>query len=237
MCFAPYISISTFVIEFLLALFFLMRNPKDKLNRIIALLSLLLGIYQLNEFLICVTNLNIFTRLAMITTAILPSIGITYALIIWRKKLKYYWHLLIYSPAIFFIVMFSMPFYFSNNAFCDRVFIKYPSLGLLGDFYALYYFGYIIASLILFYIAGNFDTSNKVINNKIKTSKDYKYYKGLLGLGALGMLIFTVPTYIFLQFLPSLNIEFSSVLCEFALLLAIELIIVIWYKEKYKLEF
>lgn len=237
MCFTPYISLSTFVIEFLLAIFFLLKNPKDKLNRIVALLSLLLGIYQLNEFLICTTQINIFTRLAMITTSILPAIGITYALIMWRKKLSYYWHLLIYSPVVFFIVMFSMPLYYSTSASCGSVFVKYPSLGLLGDFYSIYYFGYIIASLILFYIAGNFDASHKIISQKIKSSKDYKYYKGLLSLGALGMLIFTVPTYIFLQFLPSLSIKFPSVLCEFALLLAIELIIVIWYKDKYNIKY
>ena len=91
MCFAPYVSLSTFVIEFLLAIFFFLKNPKDKLNRIIALVSFLLGFYQLNEFLICVTGVRIFTILAMGVTALLPAIGISYALIMYRKKLKYYW--------------------------------------------------------------------------------------------------------------------------------------------------
>lgn len=222
MCFAPYISLSTFIIEFLLAIYFLLRNPKDKLNQIIALLSLMLGIYQLNEFLICVTGANIFTRLAMITTALLPSIGISYALIMWRKKLKWYWHTLIYTPAIFFIVMFSMPFYYKTNAFCNSVFIQYPNIGLMSDFYGLYYTIYVVGTGVLFYLASN---------NKSKKERI------LLRLGMLSMLIFTVPTFIFLQFLPSLNNSFPSVLCEFALLLAIELIIVIFFKEKYKMEY
>lgn len=223
MCFAPYISLSTFIIEFLLALFFLLKNPKDKVNRIIALLSFLLGLYQLNEFLICTTGANFFTRGAIIVTALLPAIGITYGLIMWRKKIRYYWHLLIYSPTIFFVVMFSLPFYYQESAVCNSVFLTYPGTGLLGDFYGLYYLTYISAAAILFYFAAS--------NN------NNKYEKRLLHLGMLGMLIFTIPTFIFLQFLPALYISFPSVLCEFALLLAIELIIVIWYKDKHKLNY
>ena len=88
MCFAPYISLSTFVIEFLLAIFFFVKNPKDKLNRIVAIISLGLGLYQLNEFLICITKVPVFTILAMSVTAILPALAISFALVVWKKKLN-----------------------------------------------------------------------------------------------------------------------------------------------------
>lgn len=223
MCFAPYVSISTFVIEFLLAAFFLLKNPKDNLNRIIALISFLLGVYQLNEFLICVTGFSLFTKLAMTVTAILPSLAVTYALIIYRKKISYYWKLLIYSPPVFFILMFVLSNYYKQSAICSTVFIQYPSLELLGRFFALYYIVYLLAAVIIFYFASHNTKSNPE--------------KVLSRLGILGMLIFTVPTFIFLIFLPSLKIMFPSVLCEFALLLAIEFIIVLWYKDKHKLHY
>jgi len=211
MCFAPYISLSTFIIEFLLATYFLLQNPKDKLNKIIALTSFLLGIYQLNEFLICVTKINLFTKLAISTTAILPVLAISIALVMSRKKIKYYWKLLIYSPAAFFILAFTMSNTLTQSATCSTVFIEYPIFGLLGKFFALYYL--------------------------VSANTKSKHEKVLSGLGMLGMFIFTIPTYIFLLFLPALDIKFPSVLCEFALLLAIEFIFLLWYKEEHKLKY
>jgi len=223
MCFAPYISLSIFIIEFLLAIFFLLRDPKDNLNRIIALLSLFLGLYQLNEFLICITDVNLFTKLSMSISAVLPPIAISYALIMWRKRLKYYWNLLIYSPAVFFIFMFILSNYLKVSAVCMTVFIEYPDLGLLGKFYALYYIAYILGAAALFYFA----------SSKLKIV----YERRLLHLGMLGMFIFTVPTFIFILFLPMMYNQFPSVLCQFALLLAIELAVVLWYKEKHKIKY
>ena len=221
MCFAPYISLSTFIIEFLLAVFFLYRNPKDKLNQIIALISFLLGSYQLNEFLICTTSSRIFTILAMSVTSILPALGISYALVMWRKKLRYYWHILIYSPVIFFVSYF--PFLYEKSAICKTIFIKYPGTGLIGDFFSLYYLLYLFGAIVLFYVA------------TLNTNK--KSERILLSLGMFSMFVFTIPTYIFLIFLPKFSTQFASVLCEFALLLAIGLIIILWYKEKHKIKF
>jgi len=223
MCFAPYISLSTFVIEFLLALFFLLKNPKDKLNRIIALISFLLGVYQLNEFLICTTSIGLFTKLALATTAILPALAITHVLILFRKKIRYYWHALIYAPAVFFVLMFVLSTYLRAPAFCSTIFIQYPGLGPLWKFFGLYYLLYLVGAMILFYIVS---LSNKPVHEK-----------RLAYLGVLGIFIFTVPTFIFLIFLPALKVQFPSVLCEFALLLAIELIFVLRYKEKHKLRY
>ncbi len=223
MCFAPYISISTFTIEFLLALYFLLTKPKDRLHQVVALLSLLLGIYQLNEFLICTTQQSVFTRLAMITTAILPAIGITLALIMARKRIKYYWHLLLYAPPAFFIVMFSLIQPYSESAVCRTIFIEYPGTGLLGDFYGLYYVAYIVGAAVLFYL----------FSQQAKRKEE----KVLLNLGMLGMGIFTIPTFVFLLFLPMFKTQFPSVLCEFALLLAIELVVLLWYKERHGLAY
>ncbi|MCK4650100.1 hypothetical protein KAT36_02605 [Candidatus Pacearchaeota archaeon] len=223
MCFTPYISLSTFVIEFVLAIFFLAKNPKDNLNRIISLISFLLGVYQLNEFFICVTDISLFTKFAMMTTTILPALAISYALIIFRKKIKIYWHMLIYIPSIFFILMFALSNYFKQSAICATVFIEYPAMGLLGKFFGLYYILYLVVAIILFYLA----------SFKAKS----KHERTLSVLGVMGIFISTLPTFIFLLFLPALHIKFPSVLCEFALLLAIEFIIVLWYKDKHKLHY
>ncbi|RLE46730.1 hypothetical protein DRJ25_03745 [Candidatus Woesearchaeota archaeon] len=223
MCYAPYVSFGTFIIELMLALFFLIKNPKDKLNRFIAAISFMLGFYQLNEFLICTTKLNLFTRMGIGTTAILPAMAISYALIMWRKRIKWYWNILIYLPAVFFIVVFALPISFTTSAICNLVFIQWPNAGLYSKFFGFYYTIYLLGAAILFYFS-------------VANCKD-KILKRLYYLGMLGMFIFTVPTFVFLQFLPSQGIQFPSILCEFALLLAIEFVFVIWYKEKHKLRF
>lgn len=222
MCFAPYISLSTFVIEFLLALYFFLIRPKDRLNRVVALISFLLGFYQLNEFLICVTGLAVFTKLAMITTAVLPALGISFALVMGRKRLRFHWHLLLYAPAALFVVLFAAAYY-GDPATCWSVFIEYPSAGLLGDLYAVYYAAYIIGAAVLFHF---FAGAAKAKPERV-----------MLNLGMLSMAIFTVPTFIFLIFLPGFFSQFPSVLCEFALLLAIELIVILWYKERHGLKY
>jgi hypothetical protein len=189
----------------------------------IALISFLLGLYQLNEFLICTTQVPVFTVLAMSVTAILPALAVSYAMIVWRKKLKFYWWILIYLPVIFFITMFSVMNFYHTSAQCMTVFIQYPASGIIGQFYGSYYVIYIVAAIILFHLSSS---NAKNIHEK-----------RISQLGMLGMFIFTIPTYIFLIYLPSLKIQFASVLCEFALLLAIELIFVMGYKEKHKLKY
>jgi len=220
MCFAPYISLSTFIIEFLLAFYFLLKNPKDNLNRIIALISFLLGFYQLNEFLICITGSTVFTKLAMVTTAVLPALAISFALILKRQRIRF-WNILIFAPAVFFILMFTLTGYYDTPAVCNTVFIEYPSAGLVGDFFGLYYLVYIIGTAVLLYFASSKQRPKRVVFH----------------LGMLGMFVFTVPTLVFLLFLPSLTLQFPSILCEFALLLAIDFIIILWYKDKHKLKF
>ncbi len=222
MCFTPYISLSTFIIEFLLALYFLLKNPKDKLNQVISLLSFLLGLYQLSEFLICVTGINLFALFARIITAILPALAISYALVLSRRKIRF-WNILIYAPAIFFILMFILSNSNPISATCSKVFIGFSSLGLLGKFFGSYYLLYIFGSVIAFSYVASKSTS--------------KYEKTLTLLGMAGMFLFTVPTFIFLLFLPEFEIQFPSVLCEFGLLLAIELVVVLWYKNKHNLKY
>jgi len=186
---------------------------------LIAIISLLLGIYQLNEFLICFTNFSAFTRIALGVTAILPAVGVSYALVLSRIKLKFHWHLAIYSPAIFFITWFAIMT--TELAICSTVFIQYPSMGLVGRFYSSYYALYIVGALLIM----QFGQIRK------------KHEITLRHLGMLGILTFALPAYIFLRFLPMLEIQSKSVLCEFALLLAIEFLIVLWYKDKYKIKY
>jgi hypothetical protein len=119
--------------------------------------------------------------------------------------------------------MFSITRNYAQSAVCDTVFIQYPGNGLIGDFYAVYYLSYIVGAGVLFYLFSNMAKS--------------KPEKVLLHLGMLSMAVFTFPTFVFLIFLPRFYEQFPSVLCEFALLFAIQMIIILWYKDKRNLRY
>ena len=63
-----------------------------------------------------------------------------------------------------------------------------------------------------------------------------KKLKILNDIGAFSILVFTVPTFLFLALFPQFNMHFPSVLCDFALLLAITLLCMIYYKEKHEIK-
>jgi len=144
-------------------------------------------------------------------------------LIVYRSKIGYYWNALIYAPVVFFVSMFLFSSYYETSAICSTIFIEYIHWGYLGKFFGLYYLVYMLAMAVIFYFA----------TSKVKTKAE----RVVAHLGVLSVFIFTVPTYIFIWFLPAFNIKFASVLCEFGLLLSIELVILLLWKEKHKLSY
>lgn len=116
-----------------------------------------------------------------------------------------------------------MFYYYSQSALCGDYFIRYPDLGLTGILYDAYYFIYLLAAFLLFLSAAS--------------KRRNIHEKRLFYLGALGIAIFNISTFVFLLLLPQYYPEFPSVYCEFALLLAIEFLLVVRYKEKHRLRF
>jgi len=221
MCFSPTISLTTFVIEFILAIYFVAIAPKDKLNKIIGRVTAFLALYQLNEFLICTTGNTIHTRFALIITALLPVYGVLYAFKMIRKKITLNQRLILYATPIVFCIYFAFTQIYNNPTACLNMFIQYPKLGFAAKLYGLYYFTYLLFSIYIFY-RGIKQTRNKMLR---------RFYE----LGILSILIFTVPTFLFIIILPQYFILFPSVLCQFALLLAILFVYIIYYKQKNKL--
>jgi len=221
MCFSPQISLTTFIVEFALAIYFVAIAPQDKLNKIIGRVTAFLALYQLCEFMICITNNTLFTRLAFIITALLPAYGVVYAFTMIKKKLSLNKLIVLYSFPILFSIYFAFTSIYNNPTVCLNMFILYPKLGIMAKIYGSYYFVYLLASIYIFYRA-------------IKQTKD-KVFRRFYELGILSILIFTLPTVLFIIILPEYFRLFPSVLCQFALLLALIFIYIIYYKQKHKL--
>ena len=221
MCFAPWASLLTFAIEIAMAAWILSRNPKKDLNRISSLILLLLGLYQFSEFRICTSADALFWgRMSHLAYTLLPALGIHWALSLRRIKIKsrdLAW-IYIFPAAWMLAVMLSTGFV--NSAVCSAYFIQitYRWQELAFFAYGMYYSLFILAAMMLLL---------KGISNENDLSR-----RKMLAWGLVGMMAFTLPTFLLIVLLPSLNIFFPSVLCDFALLFAIAVAYTVDLNEK-----
>ena len=86
MCFTPAISLTTALIEFIIATFILVKYKRYVVPVFFAILVYVLGIYQFTEFMLCTTN-NAFlwAKLGFITYTFLPAIGLHFAFRLTKK--------------------------------------------------------------------------------------------------------------------------------------------------------
>ena len=224
MCFTPTISLSVAVIEFILATTLLFSFPKTTLRNFSAALIYLLGFYQFTEFMLCTSGNPIFwAKLGFIAYTFLPAIGLHTALRFVNRKPNYF---IIYSiPLIFGALAFYFPVILSAS--CQTFFVEVRNIfnqagdslnAILFSIYEIYYFGFIFATCLLFYLDFR---SNK---NKRKKKIDIIEISGIL--------LMTIPTIVLLVIFPYLGKRSASVLCGFALSVAITSFIVVYLESK-----
>ncbi len=220
MCFTPTVSFSIFVIEWILGFLVLSRRPSGRFREaynIAALLLFFLGFYQFTQFMFCTSgDYQLWGTAGFLTYTFLPAMGVHFAYSLagkWKGSL----YGLYFLPAAFSLIAGLTPG-FVSVAGCSRYFItaRHSWDGLVVWLYVLYYFGFILYTAY-FYIA-----------ESEKMRKDRK----ILRAGFLGIMAFTIPTFVLITVFPALNIMFPSVLCEFALLFAIFIFYMIGLIEK-----
>ena len=209
MCFTPIISLTTFIIEFVVASYLIFFRKKSVANLGFGILLYVLGLYQLFEFLICTTGTpHIWARAGFITYTFLPAIGLHFVLRYLRKRHS---QILVYTPPVLFSLYALLNPGFVVFATCTRMFVKISTIlsnqtWLVGIYFAQY-FAFLAYTIFL------------LIQRlpKEKNKKKKKIEKYLL----TGIIVGLVPALVFLVILPSLNILFASVYCEFAVLFTI----------------
>lgn len=214
MCFTPWISLSTAIVEFVLAGILIFGFKKYRLRYFWGALILLLGLYQLVEFFLCSTQQALFwAKLGFITYTFLPALGVHTALRFLNKKANLY--LLYFLPAAYTLyAMLTRGFVLT--ATCEKVFVKAQTIitqpqGLFQNFasaiYVLYYVGFVTIFIFLLWAAYRHERSRR------------KKRVELLDIGA-GILMI-VPTFVLIVIFPFLGLMFPSVLCQFAIFVAV----------------
>jgi len=209
-CFSPAVMLATFSIEIALALWVILRYKMNEVGKIVVALLVFLAIFQLAEFNVCeigwIDSLTA-SRIGYVAITLLPPLGIHLAYAIAGSKKR---RLLI--PAYASAALFAVFFLFIGQALsghqCMGNYIIFQVLPESSLLYALYYYGWLIASVWLCF----------------KLQAKPQATSALTGL-AFGYLAFMVPTTT-VNFLDRNTIEgIPSIMCGFAILLALTLVL------------
>jgi hypothetical protein len=215
MCFTPFISLTTAIIEFAVATFILIKYKKYLVPVFSAILIYVLGFYQFTEFMLCSSsNPFLWAKIGFITYTFLPAIGLH--LILRLAKNKRY-NKLIYLVPIFFAIITIITPNFIIKASCSKVFVTVQNVlasqnyAGLFPFYLIYYTVSILTMGILLFVL------IKKERNKLDKKIERLWFMA-------GLITILIPI-ILILILPALKIKFPSIYCEFALLFTIAALI------------
>ena len=226
MCFTPAISLTTFIIEFAVATFILIRYKNYLVPVFSAILIYVLGFYQFSEFMMCISaNPFFWAAIGFSMYTFLPAIALHMTLRFTKKKFPSW---VLYIIPIVYSVFALWKSDFVLGVFCFKVYVIVKNVLFLGDhyifttIYMVYYFGFI--ALMFFFLL-------KHLKNK-HMSKIYSWWL------VLGVITLAVPVFLILIF-PAINSAFPSIYCEFALGLTIAAVAgsEIYFRKKRKEKF
>jgi hypothetical protein len=178
----------------------------------------LLQIYQLMEFFLCIgLDEGIVGKIALVTITFLPPTGYYLALKATHKKWKdlYLW----FGVAIFFTIYYLSISDSVTLIDCNPFYATfyYP----LGDFYTAFYMGNTVwAILVLSYYL--------ISTRREKTTEKMHLY---VLIGYLGFLLPAIFTYFLFE---ETQHSVTSILCKYALLLAVTLFIYLFQPQNQK---
>lgn len=213
------LSLIFFAIELIFLIIICSKNRDHPQFWIIFTIMLLLQTYQLSEFLMCIgVAPNMVVRLAISIITFLPPTGYLLTIRVLQCKRKFID--IIYYLSLLFGTLLSFYYLFMDTTIvlqdCNPIYavyqIGYPIL------YGVYYYLVIFFALLVIFYQIIF---KGVLKHKLK---------GLLIL--IGYISFLLPMAITLIVDPILIPAISSIMCKYAIILAIMLLFFSFYMEK-----
>jgi hypothetical protein len=208
-CFSPPVMLATFLFEFGSVFYILWRYKMSTLVRLVTVMLLALGTFQLSEYMIC-GGLGIggaeWARLGYVSITLLPAVGMHMIAIAAGKKVP----LLIgaaYASMAAFAVYFAFLPGAINSHECRPNYAVFNIQQMNVYFYSAYYYGWLVAGTLLSW----------------HWAKNNENAKALLWL-TTGYLLFMLPTVTVNIMDPSTLAGIPSIMCGFAVLLAITMV-------------
>ena len=209
-CFSPPVMIATCVIEVGLALHTLWRYKMGAVSRLATLLLLFLATFQLAEFMVCrgVGDGLLWSRVGFAAITTLPPLGLhlTYA-VAGAKRRWLLWPAYLSGAA--FLAFFSLIGRSIDGHACLGNYVIFQIAPGFGWLYGAYYYVWLIAALALGW-------------RQLRCAEQRRKHRALAGL-MFGYAIFLLPTTTVNFLKPETMAAIPSVMCGFAVLLALML--------------
>ena len=210
-CFSPPAMLATLIIEFSLAIYTLVRYKMTTISRLVTVILITLGCFQLSEYMICgglgLTHIE-WAKFGYIAITLLPVLGLHLITAIAGKKK----HLLL-STAYTTSLIFVAYYLFNNGALrgqeCFANYAVFYSHGIMSELFGVYYSLWLIIGLYLAW----------------QWSKQLPKKRKALRAIILGDLFFILPTFFFNIIDPTTIKGIPSIMCGFAVILALTLAI------------
>lgn len=218
-CFSPPIMLATLVVESTLAIYALWRYKLNELTRLIAIFLVALATFQLAEYFVCTGGNNAlqWSRLGFVAITALPPMGLHLMHMLADKPDR---RLVAASYAT--MVGFSAFFLASQTAFtghqCTGNYVIFQFSQNVTGAYSMYYFGWLLTGIGLgVHWANELKVKGKAALNRLEA------VRGLV----VGYLVFLVPTAVANTIKPETRRGIPSVMCGFAVILALILVLYI----------
>lgn len=204
--------LATFLIEISLAVYVLWRYKLNTVTRIAVSILVALAVFQFAEYNICEGSFGRssldWARVGFIAITLLPPLGITLALAMADQLHRFRWMLAaIYAVALAFAVTFMTVGRGMQGEVCLGNYAIFHVAPTTMTLYAIYYYGLLLLGIGLALYLGR--------HAKSKASQVAQYSF------IIGYLAFLLPTTTVNVIDPSTTAGIPSIMCGFAVLLAI----------------
>ncbi|HSW85571.1 MAG TPA: hypothetical protein VLF79_03105 [Candidatus Saccharimonadales bacterium] len=215
-CFSPPVMVATMASELIMTAYTVWRYKLDLVGRLITSLLVCLAIFQLAEYYVCTGIGSVagpWSRVGFVAITALPPIGFHLMHVLADKPNRR----LVYSAYATMIAYMGL-FLFSPGTFtgheCTGNYVIFQFTANITGVYSVYYFGWLAAGIGL-----GFKWANELKDRGKSKLRKLQTVQGLI----LGYLIFLVPSALSMAVKPSVRRGIPSVLCGFAVLLALVL--------------
>jgi len=200
-CFSPPVMLATFILEILLAVYAYLRYKATLFSHLVVVIIILLSGFQLTEYRICGgENALLWARTGFVIITLLPVLGLHLISLI-TNKLSYL--KLGYIAMLLFVFIFALVPGSLTNTVCGGNYIIFNSQQNLMWPYGIYYFGFLFLG-----IWEAFEFLQK------KKSEALEWIM-------IGYISFMLPMGIVYIISPSVRSAVPSVMCGFAIILAL----------------
>jgi hypothetical protein len=203
-CFSPPVVLATFLIEAGLAIYAWWRYRSSRYGRLATVFLFLLAGFQISEFMICLGNpAEIWSRVGFVCTAFLPIIAIDFVMDVRHKRVSLAAGYAL-ATAISLII-FGYPGIFQDAA-CTGYYVVFQTQNPGFDvLYSIYYFAALFTGIFL------------ALEGYGERGSNHR----ALFWSLIGYAFFMVPSFALYAATVITKSAFSSVLCGFAVLLAL----------------